>query len=119
LHLLFKVRIDTSLNMNKYERLINDLQATGTGTMKCFGNSMTPILNSGSLLTFESQADYEVGDIVFAKVRGRFIDAHKITQKCPKRGYLISNNKGYDNGWTMKIFGKALKAEYQGKEKSL
>lgn len=98
--------------MNKYERLLNDLEESGTGQMKVFGNSMTPILKSGTLNTYQVQEDYEVGDIVFSKVRGRFVDAHKITSKCEKRGYLISNNKGHDNGWTKRVFGKVVKAEH-------
>lgn len=104
--------------MNKYDRLLADLDEKGSGTMKCFGNSMTPILKSGTLNTYETRDEYEVDDIVFCKVRGRFIDAHKITQKCPKRGYLISNNKNHDNGWTKKVFGKVVKAEFKGEVKT-
>ncbi len=52
--------------MNKYERLKQELESAGTGKMKCFGNSMVPILKSGSLLTFFNKVDsYEIGDIVF------------------------------------------------------
>ena len=97
--------------MNRYERVIAELEKTGTSKMKCRGQSMMPILKSGSLLTFERRDEYEVGDIVFCKVRGRWIDAHKITRKSKDRGYLISNNKGHDNGWTKKIFGKVTKVE--------
>lgn len=104
--------------MNKYDRLLNDLAEKGTGSMKVFGNSMTPILKSGTLNTYQVQDEYEVGDIVFSKVRGRFIDSHKITQKSPKRGYLISNNKNFDNGWTHKIFAKVVRAEHKGEVKS-
>ncbi len=74
--------------------------------MKVFGSSMTPIIKSGSLLVFQKSDSYEVGDVVFCKVKGRTIDAHKITQKSEQRGYLISNNHGYDNGWTKTIYGK-------------
>ena len=51
--------------MNKYERLKADLSNTGTGKMKAFGNSMLPILKSGSLLTFQKQENYSIGHIVF------------------------------------------------------
>lgn len=95
--------------MNKYNRLIGELESGKTGEMKCFGNSMTPIIKSGSLLTFESKSEYEIGDIVFTKIKGRFIDAHKIIKKDPIRGYLIANNHGYENGWTKKIYGKVIK----------
>ena len=40
-------------NMNKYERLKNELALAGNGKMKAFGDSMLPILKNGSLLTFE------------------------------------------------------------------
>ncbi len=93
--------------MNKYERLISDLETKGFGTMKCFGNSMSPILTSGSTLTFKKQETYEVGDIVFCKVKGRYIDAHKITKKDKDR-YMIANNHGWENGWTKIIYGKAV-----------
>lgn len=93
---------------NKYIFLMADLEQTGTGTMKAFGSSMMPILKSGSLLRFEAHLDYEVGDIVFCKVKGRFIDAHKIVKKDPNRGYLIANNHGHENGWTHKVYGKVV-----------
>jgi hypothetical protein len=38
-----------------------------------------------------AQNAYEVGDIVFCKVGGRYIDAHKITKKADDGRYLISN----------------------------
>lgn len=79
--------------------------------MKAFGNSMTPILKSGALLTFKKFTDYEIGDIVFCKVKGRFIDAHKIIKKDSNRGYLIGNNHGFQNGWTKIIYGKVILVE--------
>lgn len=102
--------------MNKYENLKTALETKGTGKMKCFGNSMLPKLKSGGLLTFEKRDDYEVGDIVFSKVKGRYIDAHQITKKDAKGRYLISNNHGFDNGWTTTIYGKAVHVEYANNE---
>jgi phage repressor protein C with HTH and peptisase S24 domain len=101
--------------MNKFERLKQDLASAGTGKMKAFGNSMLPILKSGSSLTFVTAAEYSIGDIVFCKVRGRYIDAHKIVKTDPAKGFLIANNHGFENGWTRTIYGKAVRAEYQGK----
>ncbi|HEY6902513.1 MAG TPA: S26 family signal peptidase, partial [Puia sp.] len=75
---------------------------------------MLPILKSGSLLTFIRAADYNIGDIVFCKVKGRYIDAHKITKTDQSKGYLIANNHGFENGWTKIIYGKVIQAEYQG-----
>lgn len=91
---------------------MKELATNGTTVMKVFGNSMTPKIYSGSTLTFQRQDDgYEIDDIVFCKVSGRFIDSHLITAKNDKRGYLISNNHGHDNGWTHRIFGKVIKIE--------
>ena len=100
--------------MNKYERLKNDLSATGTGKMKAFGNSMLPILKSGSALTFNQASQYHIGDIVFCKVKGRYIDAHKIVKIDAGKGFLIANNHGFENGWTRTIYGRVVCAEYQG-----
>ena len=92
----------------KYSKGIQELESQGHTAFKVFGGSMTPIIKSGSLLYFEKAENYEVGDIVFCRVHGRIIDAHLITQKCQKRGYLISNNHGHDNGWTEQIYGKVI-----------
>jgi len=97
--------------MNKYERLKQELADVGTGKMKVFGQSMKPILKSGSLLTFQRQENYEVGDIVFCKCNGRYIDAHLITKKDSAGRYLIANNHGFENGWTNIIFGKVVAVE--------
>lgn len=99
--------------MNKYMRLMDELDEKGTGQMKAFGSSMLPIIKSGSLLTFEKKNSYEVNEIVFSKVKGRFIDAHKITKKDKNKGYLIANNHGYENGWTKTVYGKVVQAEFQ------
>ena len=76
--------------------------------MKVFGQSMKPKIESGSLLTFKQTNDYQVGDVVLSKVRGRFIDAHQITKIDAEGRYMISNNRGHDNGWTRAIFGRVV-----------
>lgn len=100
--------------MNKFERLKSDLEKDGTGKMKAFGGSMMPILKSGSLLTFIKANDYEKGDIVFCKINGRYIDAHKVIKKDLNKGFLIANNHGHENGWTKIIFGKVIQSQYKG-----
>jgi hypothetical protein len=105
--------------MNKYERVKQDLEEKGTGTMKCFGDSMLPIIKSGSKITFVKQDNYKVGDIVFCKVRGYWIDAHIIKAQHPTRGFMISNYDGWENGWTKTIYGRAVSAEHNGKTKEL
>ncbi len=101
--------------MNKFERLKIELAEKGSGKMKAFGSSMMPILKSGSTLTFETAAEYEIGDIVFCKVKGRYIDAHKIIKKDQGKGFLIANNHGWENGWTQTVFGRVVVAEFQSK----
>jgi SOS-response transcriptional repressor LexA len=103
--------------MNKFERLKTELEAVGNGKMKAFGNSMLPILKSGSLLTFTKTSEYQIGDIVFCKVKGRYIDAHKIVKIDPNKGYLIANNHGFENGWTKIIYGKVIATEFRGEAK--
>lgn len=97
--------------MNKYLRLKGELETNGEGKMKGFGNSMMPIIKSGSLLTFKTADEYEIGDIVFCKVKGRWIDAHKITKKDANGRFMIANNHGFENGWTTQIFGKVVDIE--------
>lgn len=99
--------------MSKYERLKRDLELYGEGSMKCFGNSMTPILYTGSLNFYKKFDTYEIGDIVFCKVKGNYIDAHKIIKKSSDGKYLIANKHGHENGWTNKIYGKVIKAIHE------
>lgn len=98
---------------NKYLRLKHDLDTNKTGSMKCFGSSMLPILPTASTCHYEVRDEYFVGDIVFAKVKGHWIDSHLVTGKCVQRNrikYRISNNHGHDNGWTYQVFGKVVKS---------
>lgn len=94
---------------NKYTALREALQTTGTGQMKCFGQSMMPKISNGSLCEYRRQEAYKVGDIVFCKVGGRFIDAHLIVKIDGDR-YQIANNHGYINGWTRQIYGRVIRA---------
>ena len=98
----------------KGNELREELEEKGTGKMKGFGNSMMPIVKSGSLLTFEKQDEYEVDDIVFCKVKGRYM-CHKITKKGADGRFMIANNKGRENGWTRQVYGKAVKIEWPEK----
>ena len=87
--------------------------------MKCFGESMLPIIKSGSKITFVKQDNYKVGDIVFCKVSGYWIDAHIIKAQHPTKGFMIANYDGWENGWTKTIFGKAVATDFQGEIKQL
>jgi SOS-response transcriptional repressor LexA len=115
LHTSYRDSFFIRKKMNKYERLKTDLDVAGTGKLKAFGNSMLPILKNGSQLTFVKAPDYNIGDIVFCKVKGRYIDAHKVVKKDANKGFLIANNHGFENGWTKIIYGKVIVAEYQGR----
>jgi SOS-response transcriptional repressor LexA len=95
--------------VSKYEHCIEELAKGNECSMKVFGQSMMPIIKSGSTLTFKAFDKYEVGDIVFCKVKGRYIDAHKVIKADAVKGYLIANNKGFENGWTKTIYGKVIK----------
>lgn len=96
--------------MNKYASLLERLTSDGRGSMKCYGNSMKPILSNPSICHYEVRDSYQVGDIVFSKVKGRYIDAHQITKIGPDGRYLISNNRGHDNGWTRQVLAKVVAA---------
>jgi SOS-response transcriptional repressor LexA len=94
--------------MSKYEHCKAELAKGNEAKMTVFGQSMMPIIKSGSTLTFKQFDEYEIGDIVFCRVKGRMIDAHKITKKDTNKGYMIANNKGWENGWTKTIYGKVI-----------
>jgi hypothetical protein len=97
-------------DMNKYEAAIEALEKTGTATLKMFGNSMVPLITSGSELTFEKVPDdqYAVGDVVFCKVKGSYL-AHKIVRIDSKGRFMIANNRGRENGWTSAVYGRLVK----------
>lgn len=72
------------------------------------GNSMTPIIKSGDLVTVEPITDVNVGDIVLCKVKGR--EYLHLVSAIDGNRYQISNNHGFVNGWIGKnaIFGKLM-----------
>ena len=91
--------------MNKRQRLENG--ETFVTSEK--GNSMKPLINSGQehKLAPAKWQDIEVGDIVYCKV-GKYYYTHLVTAKNNTRGLQISNNHGYVNGWTKKVYGKVI-----------
>ena len=94
--------------MTKHKIACETLAKGKKFTMTVRGNSMLPLIKSGSNLTFSKTDDYEVGDVVLSKVKGRWIDAHKITKIGADGRYMISNNRGWDNGWTKQVFGRVV-----------
>lgn len=76
------------------------------------GNSMLPKLKSRQpvdLSPVTSNTLLKKGNIVFVKVKGRYV-THLITA-IKGNQYQISNNHGYVNGWVTRdsIFGKVIK----------
>lgn len=72
------------------------------------GNSMTPRIKSGELVTVVQPIDISVGDVVLCKVKGREY-LHLVSSINGDR-YQISNNHGFVNGWISRnsIFGKLV-----------
>lgn len=102
--------------MNDYHaRIIADLRAGNTVRVRGKGNSMTPKIRSGEVLTFEPILDpstVQRGDIVFCKVNGNVYDGHLVTGIRTRKGVLefqISNNHGHVNGWTRNVWGRCIK----------
>ncbi len=78
--------------------------------MRCAGNSMLPVLTNPSTCDYERVDAYAAGDIVFCKVNGVYIDAHRITRVGADGRYLVSNDHGHDNGWTRTVYGRVVRA---------
>ena len=101
------------MNWNQHK---DDLAAGKTVEFRPKGNSMSPKIESGQLVTVEPVEDYneiEKDDIVFCRVKGNFY-VHLVTAKQKKMGgirFQIGNNKGRTNGWIFedKVFGKVTK----------
>ena len=97
-----------------YRGTIEQLQAGETIQFRPVGNSMTPRVESGALVTVEPIKDHsliERGDVVLCKVRGN-VYLHLVS--AVKDGqFQISNNHGHINGWTSaaKVYGKLVKME--------
>lgn len=75
--------------------------------MRVFGNSMLPLIKTKSVVVYRPTNDYQVGDVVFVKVGGNYL-THKITKIDSKGRYMIANNKGRENGWASKIYGRVI-----------
>lgn len=91
----------------KIADVIEKLKAGEKVINKEGGNSMLPLIKSKQPVTIERPdlTKLEKGDIVYAKVNGRFF-THLISAMKPDE-VQISNNHGFVNGWTKKenVFG--------------
>ena len=75
------------------------------------GNSMRPLIESGSLVTVEPLPPHlmpAVGDIVLCKVKG-MVYLHRVLAREGRR-FQIGNAKGHINGWTTReqLFGRVI-----------
>ena len=78
------------------------------------GNSMTPRITSGALVTCEpvtAETTVAVGDAVLCQVAGAQY-LHLVTA-INENSYLIGNNHGGINGWTSRarVYGRCVKVE--------
>lgn len=92
--------------------LIQQLQDGYTVQWRPKGQSMTPRIKSGQLVTVEPAKleDVKKGDVVYCKVNGR-VYLHLAKKIGDDGRVLITNNHGYENGWTKIIYGKLTKVE--------
>jgi phage repressor protein C with HTH and peptisase S24 domain len=75
------------------------------------GDSMTPRILSGQLLTIDPDvSNIQVGDVVFCKVNGNFC-THLVSAVGQDGRYQISNNHNHINGWTKAIYGKVIRVQ--------
>ncbi len=89
---------------------IQALQRGETVKFRPTGGSMKGKIESGQLCEVAPTTDnLGEGDIVLVKVKGR-VYLHLITAISKSGTFLISNNKGYNNGWVERtaIFGKLV-----------
>lgn len=100
------MQVPVALMNNKYERTLGALDAGKDAKMSVFGNSMMPLIKTKSVVTYRRTEDYQIGDVVLVKMKGNYL-THKITKIDGKR-FLISNNKGHDNGWVRTILGRVI-----------
>jgi phage repressor protein C with HTH and peptisase S24 domain len=98
--------------VNQYTALIERLQKGETVQFRPRGNSMKPLIESGSLITVApaSADDLSEGDVAFCRVSGS-VYVHLVTAKDGNGRCQISNNRGRVNGWTKAIYGKCVKVE--------
>ncbi len=90
---------------------IAKLQSGLPAVVRPFGKSMSPLVESGNLVTlfpFVAGLEPQKGDIVLVDV----VYLHLI-KNTDKDKYLIGNNRGRINGWVTKdkIYGKVVLVE--------
>jgi len=104
---------------NNNASLVRELIEGKTIKFRPHGNSMTPLVESGQLVTVASLNEEHaagrvipVGSVVYCKVNGRLM-LHKVSAIGSDGRYQISNNHGHVNGWTQpqNLFGILIQVE--------
>lgn len=94
-------------DMGWADNYIRKLESEKEISFRPRGDSMSPRINSGDLVTVTSDVKtIERDDIVLCKVGGKqYLHLVKaVDGDC----YQIGNNKGRINGWTKQIYGKVI-----------
>lgn len=97
-----------------YRFHVERLQSGATTQFRPHGNSMTPRIRSGDLVTvapIPPDHALRADDIVLCRVRGNFY-VHKVVA-VRADSVQIGNNHGHINGWTSrsKVYGLVTKVE--------
>lgn len=94
--------------MSKGEEIRQRILAGETVINREPGNSMTPLLKSRQAVELRAvDRPLKKGDIVYAKVKGRFY-THKVSAVASDGRVQISNNHGHVNGWTRDVVALAV-----------
>jgi hypothetical protein len=89
---------------------LNEVSSGKTIQFRPVGNSMTPLIKSGQLVTVSpDRSDLKIGDVVLCRVKGRIL-LHLLSAVNGTR-FQISNNHGKINGYASHIYGKVIKVE--------
>ncbi len=95
----------------KYQRVLDAVADGKDAKMKAHGRSMIPLIENGSVLTYRATNDYQIGDVVFCKVKGSYIAAHRITKINSDGKHMIANYRGRENGWASEIFARVIEVD--------
>lgn len=88
---------------------VKQLEAGERISFRPKGRSMEPKIYSGQLVTVEPVAldSVRVGDVVLCRVAS-FNYLHNVVARKPDGSCLIANNKGRENGWTRRVYGRVV-----------
>lgn len=95
--------------------VLDTLLEKGSVVWKPHGNSMVPKIYSGNEVEVKRVDPklLQVGDIVYAKVKGNYYLHLLSAMEIEQDRFQISNNSGYVNGWVSgaNVFGVCVRVE--------